>query len=96
MEENKTTKRLQYLEEQIQKINQRNQKVEIDKAWEISKFRTLSICFLIWVVIALVFWIIGVEHYFFNAVIPASGFYLSTLSLPAIKKCWLAKYFKAD
>ena len=93
MVENDIDKRLQDLESQIVKINNRNLKVQTDKAWETSKFRILSICALTYVTISLVFWMVGVENALVNAIIPTLGFYLSTQSLPLLKKWWIERYF---
>ena len=84
--------RLLELENQVQQILDRNAKVEIDKSWETSKFRVFIICLLTWVIIAIVFKIIGITNYIASAVIPTLGFYLSTLSLPIIKKWWVSFY----
>lgn len=89
MSENNLDERLEKLEAQIQQINERNVKVQLDKAWETSTFRILSVCILTWFVITLVFWVIGVANPFINAIIPTTGFYLSTQSLPFLKKWWL-------
>ncbi len=86
--------RLEKLEEQIRKINERNEKVQKDKAWETSNFRVISVCVVTWVVISLVFWTIGVDNPIVNAIIPTTGFYLSTQSLPFLKKWWLERQHK--
>lgn len=85
--------RLKILESKINQIADRNARVQVDKAWEISQFRVFSICILTWFVSTIVFWIIGVQHAVVNAIIPMTGFYLSTLSLPFLKKFWASRYF---
>lgn len=89
MSENDFDERLQKLENQIRQINDRNVKVELDKAWETSNFRILCVCALTWIIMSLVFWIIGVKDCFTNAIIPTLGFYLSNRSLPILKKRWV-------
>lgn len=37
---------------------------------------------------------IGVEDFYFGAIIPTIGFLLSTLTIPSIKKWWIRKYLK--
>jgi hypothetical protein len=93
MSENNSTEKLQFIEDQIRLINERNAKVEIDKAWEISNSRIISICLLTWVIMSSVFWIIGVTNFFINAIIPTLGFYLSNRSLPILKKWWIKRNF---
>jgi len=89
MSEINLNERLDKLEQEIRLINERNAKVQKDKAWETSNFRILSVSILTWLVITLVFWTIGVENPFINAIIPTTGFYLSTQSLPFLKRWWL-------
>lgn len=85
--------RLQRLEFAVRSIEDRNVRVEIDKAWETSRFRVISISFVTWLVISLVFWIIGVHRPLVNALIPTIGFYLSTQTLPFLKAWWLRRNF---
>ncbi len=84
--------RLQKLETEIEHVKVRNQRVELDKAWERSHFRVFSICLLTYVVAVVFLIIIKNENPFVNALVPALGFYLSTQSLPMIKKWWIEKY----
>jgi len=83
--------RIKYLEEEIDKIKKRNKKVEADKAWEVSLVRKLSITVMTYIATSLVFYFIGVENYLANALIPTLGYFLSTLTLPFIKKVWVKK-----
>lgn len=82
------------IEERIQKIEERNQRVEVDKAWETSMFRTLSITTVTYIIAILVMYGIGVENPWLSALIPTIGYYLSTQSLPFLKKKWIKKHFK--
>lgn len=77
------------LEKEIQKIQDRNKRVELDKAWETSKFRKIVIAVLTYFVIVLFFVFAGLPNPFVNAIVPTLGFILSTLSLPLFKKVWL-------
>ena len=81
-------------EREIQKINERNKRVEAEKAWEVSPFRIILICVTTYVTTAIVFAAIGVKMYFLNAFIPTIGFFLSTQSLPPIKKWWINRRLK--
>ena len=73
---------------EIQKIHERNKKVELDKAWETSKTRKISIAVLTYMVVVVVMHSLGLEKPFINAIIPTLGFMLSTFSLSFIKKFW--------
>ena len=75
-------------EQEIQKIHERNKKVELDKAWETSKTRKVSIAVLTYMVVVIVMHSLGLEKPFINAIIPTLGFMLSTFSLSFIKKFW--------
>lgn len=82
------------LENEIKAIVERNKRVELEKAWETSKTRKLSIVILTYFLMCLTFYNIGVEKYFVNAVIPTLGYFLSTLSLPVLKDCWMKFFYK--
>jgi len=85
---------LEELKSEIDLIKERNERVEADKAWETSNFRVFSIVAMTYIITALVFYIIGVKNFLLNALIPTLGFYLSTQSLPFIKKWWTNKFIK--
>ncbi len=81
------------LEQDILKIKERNKRVELDKAWETSLTRKITILILTYIVTVIVFIVIGLPNPFLNAIIPAVAFVLSTLTLDPIKKLWI-KYKK--
>lgn len=89
MTEEEIENRLLAIEKQIEQISARNSRVESEKSWEISKFRIFSICILTWIVISIVFWLINVNNYFMNALIPTIAFYISSQSLPLLKRIWV-------
>jgi polyferredoxin len=76
------------LEISISEINDRNKRVELDKAWETSWTRKLWLLLITYLLTALVFWIIGVADHWRNAVIPTFAYFLSTLSLPFARAAW--------
>ncbi|MBL7661313.1 hypothetical protein JNK13_01035 [bacterium] len=80
--------RVANLETQVDKINNRNDRVEKDKLWEKSKTRLTAISLITYFVMVLVLRSLGVGQAFLNAIVPTSGFVLSTLSLPYIRKFW--------
>lgn len=77
------------LKKEIDKIKARNRKVELEKTWETSFVRKLSIAGLTYFVMIILMWSLNVEKPYLNAIIPTLGFVLSTLSLPFIKAVWL-------
>lgn len=82
------------IEKEINAIKNRNKKVETDKAWETSLFRTITISLMTYFVILLFMAAIGVNNSLVNALVPTIGFFLSTQSLPFIKKWWLKRKLK--
>ena len=77
------------LEQRLGAIEDRNASVQADKAWETSRFRVLSVCLLTYIVAACLMFAIGARNPFVDALVPVVGFYLSTQSLPAIKRYWI-------
>jgi hypothetical protein len=76
------------LEKRVAAIEKRNAKVELDKRWETSWARRLSISILTYVVVVTYLFAINNKQPFINAVVPATGFLLSTLVLRKIKLLW--------
>ena len=77
------------VEKRLNAIEQRNKKVELDKAWETSLSRKIIIAVLTYIAIVLFFFVAQLPKPFINSIIPTTGFVLSTLSLPFFKKLWL-------
>lgn len=78
------------LEERILKIEERNKKVELDKKWETSFTRKISICILTYIVVLLFSHFINTgNNIFLSSLVPVIGFTLSTLSVSLIRKIWL-------
>lgn len=86
--------RIQKLEKEIEALKERNRRVEAEKGWETSYFRTFSIAFVTYVVAVIVLYSIGIENYFVAALVPALGYILSTLSLPALRRWWIEKFLR--
>ncbi len=72
-------------------IQERNARVELDKAWETSKTRRAVIAGMTYIVATLYMMSLGVSQPMLNALIPTGGYLLSTLSLLFIKEAWLKK-----
>ena len=80
------------LEQRINAIEQRNKRVEMDKKWEGSLERKLSIIITTYIVMCLIMSVLQVEKAWLNAIVPTVGFFLSTLSLSFFKQIWLNKH----
>ena len=81
-------------QKRIKKIEQRNEKVELDKAWETSLFRKLLVAIFTYIVIGLFMSSIAVSRPWLNAIVPTLGFLLSTLTLSVFKKIWIDRLEK--
>ena len=79
---------------EIEKIKERNKRVEADKAWETSKTRKLIITIMTYIVIVIFLWSIDAPGPWLNAIVPTLGFILSTLTLSFLKKLWLEHVYK--
>lgn len=79
---------IQDLETEIQKIKERNLRVEADKSWETSWVRKILIAGFTYLVISIFFLFAGISNPFTNALVPALAFILSTASLSFFKKIW--------
>jgi len=77
------------LEKRIKNIEQRNKKVESDKAWEVSYTRRSLLMLFTYLSIGFYLQAIKIPHPWLNAIVPAVAFMLSTLTLPLFKKLWM-------
>ena len=77
------------LEKRVAAIEERNARVEADKAWETSYARRGLLVLFIYLAIGIYFWEIDVPYPWLNAIVPAVAFMLSTLTLPYFKEIWL-------
>jgi len=86
--------RIKEIESAIQKIHQRNSRVESDKAWETSWTRRILISILTYFVIAIFFLYANLPNPFANAIVPTIAFMLSTTTIPIFKKIWMRYIYK--
>ena len=77
------------LEKRLRTIEERNVRVEAEKAWEKSFTRRLFLALMTYVAAMLLFWSLGLPAPLFQALIPSAAYLLSTLSLPWLKKWWM-------
>ncbi|NTW14968.1 MAG: hypothetical protein HGA38_01205 [Candidatus Moranbacteria bacterium] len=73
------------MERELAAIRERNVRVEADKAWETSPVRIVSIVVTTYLIAAVVLSAIGNDSPSRNALIPALGYLLSTLSLGFVR-----------
>jgi len=85
---------LQEISEEIQKIQRRNRRVTMDKAWEISSTRRFFVASLVYIVATLWLVSIGDSLALLKAFIPAIAYIISTFSLPMVKKQWILSKYK--
>lgn len=79
-------------DQELHAIKERNRRVEKDKAWETSYVRIFSICCITYVVAVITLFAIGGNNIFLSAFVPVLGFYLSTRSLPFIRRVWEKRF----
>ncbi len=76
----------------IQDILNRNRRVEAEKAWEVSAARRTSILVLTYGIATIFLWSIRIPFFYLQALVPTLGYFLSTLSLPWIKRRWMKNH----
>lgn len=80
------------IEERINKIEERNKRVELDKKWETCWTRKISIMILTYIVVIIYSYVIRkYDNILLSSLVPVIGFTLSTLSLNLIRKIWQSK-----
>lgn len=80
------------LEQRISEIEERNKKVEADKAWETSWVRRVCIAIFTYLAISLYMLAVDIDRPWLNAIVPTVGFMISTLVIYPIKKIWVRGY----
>ena len=77
------------LEKRVKEIEERNKRVELDKAWETSLVRKLCICILTYIVVVIYSYLIrSYDNILLSSLVPVIGFTLSTLSLRIMRVIW--------
>ena len=74
--------------QRIEAIEKRNEAVTLDKKWETSWVRRVSIIVFTYIVVLAYLFVIGNENPWINAIVPPVGFFLSTLALGWLRKNW--------
>lgn len=81
------------LHEHIKLLQERNQRVEADKAWETSWTRRTVIVISTYVIAGIWLVLIHDTYPWLKAFVPAGGYLLSTLSLSFFKKWWIKQRY---
>lgn len=79
------------LQQRLELVEQRNARVEAEKAWEGSWYRRLLIMAFTYLIVFAYNTAIGVKAPWLTAVVPTTGFLLSTLTFRWIKRHWIAR-----
>ena len=82
---------MQTIEERVQKIEERNRGVEMDKKWETSFARRAILAVFSYLAVVIFFMIIKVPSPWVNAIVPALAFIIQQLSMPFFRKMWEKK-----
>lgn len=82
------------LEKRLEAIEARNARVEADKAWETSAVRRLGIAGLTYAVVVIYLSSVNNSSPWINAIVPAVGYFVSTLVMRRAKEIWQSKHKK--
>ncbi len=82
------------IENRLEKIEDRNRKVEAGKAWETSWSRKGLLVLFTYLAIGLYLQAIDIQRPWLNAIVPAVGFLLSTLTLSFFQNLWIKYIYK--
>lgn len=82
------------LEQKIQSIFERNERVEKDKAWETSLVRRITLAAATYLVVLYFLLLINAPNPYFNSLVPAGAYLVQQYSIPFLKKIWENKFYK--
>ncbi len=82
------------LASRVAKIEERNKRVEADKAWETSITRRALLVIFTYLAVGIYLNAINIPNAWLSAVVPAVGFTLSTLTIPYFKQLWIKSVYK--
>ena len=75
----------------LKTIEDRNRRVESDKAWEMSLTRITIISLITYTIAVIFLYTVDLPNPFLSAFVPTIGWILSMQSLPFVKKWWIRK-----
>ena len=82
--------------EKIENIEDRNARVEAEKAWETSWTRRIIIALMTYVVMGLYMKWLGIEQPWQHAIVPPVAYIFSTLGLSIFKGIWIQNIYKGE
>lgn len=85
---------LEKIEQELEIIKNRNDRVEADKTWETSYSRRFLLALFTYLILSLYMLAIDIDRPWLNSIVPTVGFWLSTLSLPWFRKLWQKYFYK--
>jgi len=85
---------LKELEKRVRSIEERNRRVESDKAWETSYTRRSLLVLFTYLAMGFYLQAIEIKQPWLNAIVPAAAFMLSTLTLPFFRRLWIKHVHK--
>lgn len=88
--------RISSLEEQINKITLKEKSLEIQKSWSTSLTRIAMNSITTYIFVAVLMFILKIDNYLINALIPALAYGVSVQSIPFVKKLWIRDHLKDD
>ena len=74
-------------------MQDRNARVEANKAWETSRTRRGFIAMGTYVIIGAYLSYLHIENAWLHAVVPAAAYLISTLGLGFVKNIWINKFY---
>jgi hypothetical protein len=80
----------QSIEQRLEIIEERNKRVELDKAWETSWVRRILLTFFTYLALGIYMWAVDIPRPWINSIVPAVGFMISTFTIPWLKARWIA------
>ena len=84
--------RVATLEAQMEEVAERNRRVERNKSWETSRVRLASVTLITYLTMILVLLVLDSQRPLTDALVPTTGFFLSTLSLPLVRRIWEGRH----
>lgn len=79
------------IKEELAIIKSRNKRVELDKAWETSYTRKLTIVVMTYLLIVIFMLVAKLDRPFISAIIPTVAYLISASALPVFKKWWIKR-----
>jgi len=82
------TNKMEILKKEIEQLQKRNNRVELDKKWETSWTRKIFLAVLSYVATYIFLRIIHAENAGHGAMIPAGAYLLQQMTLKPLRKIW--------